>query len=252
MFGLFRKKGKDQYLLKVASILHDNIGPELPLENAYNLAEESLNELRGNISKGMFKDGANPKENIMAYYSLCSMLNESGAADDKMAVFKISIMTRVLKEKLGDSNNMSPLEKGICQFGEHVLSEDSSAPKKEDVAKIKLNAVKIIMALMEGQDVIAPLQDVTTIVDNVSSDVGDRAVLKVGEHVLAVSVLSNAAGYFIDQGKTDMAYSYYTCIRAAMDKHFEGQMDSYSDYQKNSLRVIIQGYISLGEEFMSK
>ncbi len=46
MFGFFKKKGgKNQYLNRVAAILHENIGPTLPAENAYNLAEECLNEL---------------------------------------------------------------------------------------------------------------------------------------------------------------------------------------------------------------
>ena len=52
MFGFFKKKmEKDPYLEKVASILHQTIGTTLPLENAYNLAEECLHELKNNISR---------------------------------------------------------------------------------------------------------------------------------------------------------------------------------------------------------
>lgn len=124
MFGFLKKKNeKVQYLLRVAAILHENTGPTLPLKNAYNLAEECLNELKGNISSGMFHDGPNPKENIMAYYSMCSMVNEMSAADDKMTVLKLSVMTRALKDELGAFENMTSLEKGIWQFGEQVLAE---------------------------------------------------------------------------------------------------------------------------------
>lgn len=74
-FDIFEKKtAKDTYIEKVASILHTTIGPMMPLQNAYNLAEECLGELKGNISKGTFRDGAHPRETVMAYYSLCSMV----------------------------------------------------------------------------------------------------------------------------------------------------------------------------------
>ena len=89
LFDIFKKKtGKDQYLEKVASILHSTIGPMMPLQNAYNLAAECLGELKGNISKGMFHDGANPREIVMAYYSLCSMLRESSLNDDRETILK--------------------------------------------------------------------------------------------------------------------------------------------------------------------
>jgi hypothetical protein len=72
IFNLFRKKAaKDPYLEKVASILHSTLRPMMPIQNAYDLAAECLGELKSNISKGMFRDGANPREAVMAYYSLC-------------------------------------------------------------------------------------------------------------------------------------------------------------------------------------
>lgn len=250
MFGLFKKK-KEPYLERVASILHQTIGPTLPLENAYNLAEECLQELRSNISRGMFQDGANPRENIMAYYSLCSMVNESSASDDKMDVLKISIMAQLLKEKLGEFESMSSLEKGIWQFGEQALSEGSGTYTKGDIEKIRSDAVQIIMDLMREQEVTASRQDVVKIVKNVSSNIGDKEVSKVGEKVLAVSVLSNATGYYIDQGGNDLAHSYFMCIGAAIRMHFEGQMDSYSEHQSKALSMIMQDHRSLGEELMT-
>ena len=251
MFGFLKKKNeKVKYLLRVAAILHENTGPTLPLKNAYNLAEECLNELKGNISSGMFHDGPNPKENIMAYYSMCSMVNEMSAADDKMTVLKLSVMTRALKDELGAFENMTSLEKGIWQFGEQVLADGLSAPSEVDVEKIKSDSVQIIMDLMKDQEVVVLEQDVKKIVNNVSANMGDREISKVGERILAVSVLSNATGYYIDQGENDIAYSYFMCI-AAMREYFEEKLESYDDYQKSALRVILQEYRSLGEELMT-
>ena len=219
MFGFFKKTScKDQYLLKVAAILHENIGPTLPLENAYNLAQECLSELKAHISNGTFHDGRNPNEKIMAYYSMCNMISETSSADDKTIVLKLSVMAGILKGKLGSFENMTPLEKGIWLFGEQVLEGDLSAPSEGDVAKIKSNAVQIIMELMKHQEVTVSENDVIMIVENVSANVGEREVSKVGERILAVSVLSNATGYYIDQNENNIAYSYFMCIGAAIRK----------------------------------
>jgi len=153
MFGFFKKKsGKDQYLIRVAAILHENIGQTLPMENAYNLAEECLNELRIHISSGMFHDGPDPKENIMAFYSMCSMISETSSADDKTTVLKLSVMAGVLKSKLGSFEKMTSLEKGIFQFGEQVLAGGLSAPSGNDIDKIKSDAVQVIMGIMKEQE----------------------------------------------------------------------------------------------------
>ncbi len=246
------KPSKDPYLEKVASILHSTMGPALPLQNSYDLAEECLGELRSNISKGMFHDGANPREILMAYYSLCSMVNESVPSDDKMRLLEISIMARLLIDKIGDLDDLSSLEKGICQFGEHALLEGSLEYTKDDVARIKLDAVKIIMDLMSEQGANVSQESVSKIVENNSSNVGDKEVCKVGEKVLALSVLSNATGYFIDQGEIDIAHSYFLCIDAAIDKYkySKGQMESFSDHQSNAVREIMKDYSSLGNELV--
>jgi len=104
---------------------------------------------------------------------------------------------------------------------------------------------------MKDQEALVPESDVKTIVNNVSANVGDREVSKVGAQILAVSVLSNATGYLIDQGENDVAYNYFICIGAAIRKYFEGRLDSYSDYQKSALQAIMQDYRSLGEELMA-
>lgn len=227
------------------------LGPTLPAENAYNLAEECLNELRSHISSGMFHDGPDPKEDIMAFYSMCSMISETSSADDKTTVLILWVMAEVLKEKLGPFEKMTSLEKGIFQFGEQVLAGGLSAPSSNDIDKIKSDAVQVIMGLMKEQEALVSESDVKTIVNNVSANVGDREVSKVGAQILAVSVLSNATGYFIDHGENDIAYSYFMCIGAAIRRYFEGRLDSYSDYQKSALQAIMQDYRSLGEELMT-
>ncbi|WP_170961151.1 hypothetical protein, partial [Ectopseudomonas oleovorans] len=180
-----------------------------------------------------------------------SMISETSSADDKTTVLKLSVMAGVLKEKLGPFEKMTSLEKGIFQFGEQVLAGGLSAPSSNDIDKIKSDAVQVIMGLMKEQDALVSESDVKTIVNNVSANVGDREVSKVGAQILAVSVLSNATGYFIDQGENDIAYSYFMCIGAAIRRYFEGRLDSYSDYQKSALQAIMQDYRSLGEELMT-
>ena len=160
MFGYFRKQsGKDQYVLRVAAILREYIGPAF---HAYNLAEECLGDLRDSIANGMFHDGPNPQENVMAYYSICSMISETSSADDKTTVLKLSVMAGILKDQLGAFENMTPLEKGIWQFGEQVLAGGLMAPSADTIAKIKSATVQIIMDLMKDQEVAALEQDVKT------------------------------------------------------------------------------------------
>ena len=248
--SIYKKKVKDKYIEEVALILNNAIGSALPLKNAYTLAEECLRELRNYTLNETFCDDPNPRVDIMAYYSLCSLINESSSTDDKSNVLKTSVMAKILKEKLDGFEEMSLLENSICRFGEHVLSFGLSAPTEESIELIKNEAVQVIMEFMKDQELIAKEQDVEKIVKNVSSKVGDREVLKVGENILAVSVLSNAAGYYIDQGETDMANSYFMCIGKVLRKYFEGRMEKYSDYQKHALQSVMRSYGSLAEELM--
>jgi hypothetical protein len=78
LFDLFKKKpSNDQYLERVASILHSALVPMLSLPQAYGLAVECLSDLKGMISKEVFLDGPNPRESVMAYFSLCTMVHEA-------------------------------------------------------------------------------------------------------------------------------------------------------------------------------
>lgn len=250
MFGLFKKK--DQYLLAVAKILHHVFGETLPLDNAYNLAKDCFDELRQEISKGTFRDGPNPRATFMAYYCLSNMLHTSSAADNKSNLTKTYVALQVVEEEFRNINDLSMLEKGIAQFAQHVLSEINVAHSEKDVDNIKLDSVQKIVDLMTDNDFRVPREEIYKIVENVYASVGDRELLKVGENVFLISVLSNATGYFLDQENVDTASGYYSCIRPAINKHFEGKINSYSEYQKDALRQILANYESLGKEIMSK
>lgn len=251
LFELFKKKaGKDQYLEKVASILHSTIGPMMPIESAYSLAAECLGELKGNISKGMFRDGANPREAVMAYYSLCSMVRESSLNDDKVTVSMVSIMAQVLADEFKDKSNLTPLEKGICLFGEHALSEGLPKHTEEDVTQIKLGTVEIIFSLVSEQGASVSRDDLRKLVANVSANIGDRDICKAGDKLLTILTLSNVTGYSIDQGDIQMANVYAHCVGAAFNKYVKGQKESFNDYQNGALRTIMERHISVVEELM--
>lgn len=251
LFNLFKKKtGKDQYLEKVATILHSTIGPMMPIQNAYNLAVECLGELKGNISKGMFRDGANPREVVMAYYSLCSMVHESSLNDDRETVFRISIMARVLAEQFTDQRNLTQLEKGICLFGEQALSECLPEHTDKDIAKIKLSAAEIIINLVSEQGASVSRDDLLKLVENVSANIGDRDIYKAGDKLLAISALTNVTAYSIDQGDIQMANIYANCFGAAFNKYVKGQKELFNEYQNGALRTIIAGHMPVVKELM--
>lgn len=252
MFGLFKKNNapRDLYLEKVADILFSTMGSVLPLQNAYSLAEECLTELRNNISKGMFHDGPNPRHALMAYYSLCSMVSDSGVTDNETVVLMCTIKAWELVDKFKDQSDLTTLEKGILQYGELALSEGANKCSKEDIELVKLGAVEKISELINEQGASVDRDDLIKIVENVSAGVGMRQICKIGDKVLVVSVLSNAVGYYIDQGDIQMAKTYFSCINPAMRKYFAGQMESFNDHQKSALRTIMEGCVSLGEELM--
>lgn len=248
---LFKKKaGKDQYLEKVASILHSSIGSMMTIESAYSLAAECLGELKGNISKGMFFDGANPREAVMAYYSLCSMVRESSLNDDKVTVLMVSIMAGVLADEFKDKSNLTPLEKGICLFGEQALAEGLPKHTDKDVTQIQLGAVEIIFRLVSEQGALVSREELRKLVENVSANIGDRDVCKAGDKLLAISALSSITGYSIDQGDIQLANIYANCVGAAFNQFVNGKKESFNDYQNGALRTVMRGHIPVVEELM--
>ncbi len=125
MFDFFKKKN-DPYMENVAAILHQALKAMLPLENAYGVAEECLGKLRGEISAGVFQDGENPDEKIMAIYCFCVMADELRQEGDGESELKCVMAVMLLKGDVDKFQDISPLEKGISLYGEHVISKGTS------------------------------------------------------------------------------------------------------------------------------
>jgi len=246
MLGFFKKKtNKEIYLEKVASILHQTMGAMLPLDNAHLLAEESLRELRDEISRGRFSDGPNPRENIMAYYSICTIIEESDFSNNKEALLNIASQARRLQSKLGEFESMSSLEKGTFQFGKLALSGLLIESPAADVEKIKSRIVQVIVHFMR-------VQEVAKIIQIPFSNVGSKEVLRVGENIFALSVLSFIIDYYIDQEKNDLAYSYYMCASVLSEKYINSnQVNSNSDYQTHALKGILDRILKFYDYFSS-
>ena len=252
IFDLFKKKpSNDQYLERVASILHSTLAPMLPLQQAYGLAAECLSDLKGMISKGVFFDGPNPRESVMAYFSLCTMVHEARSSDDGESVFKIAILARVHGVKLKGRSSFTPLEEGICQFGARVLAEGASAVAVEDVSSVKIGAVSVILELLQEQGTSVSPDDIKQLVENVSALVVEREIVKVGDKVLAISSLTNVTGYSIDQGDLAMANVYFRCVVAAMDRYIKGQDGQLSEHQTGAIRTIMASYKSVVQELQA-
>lgn len=249
MFGLFKRKPpQDPYLEKVAAILHDYMKPMMPLQNAYGLASECLGELKGHISKGTFQPGQAPREEVMAYYCLCSMVRESGSSGDKTVVLQISTMAHLLAEKFVNQQNFTPLEKGICLFGEQSLGECFPKQTKEDIDVIKSKSSDIVFEIASSSGASLSRNEATILVNNICANIPEADVYKGGEKVLAISALTSITAYAIDQNDIDGANAYFGCVSAAMKKFVEGQMATFTDYQAQSLRSIIRNYEPVVQE----
>lgn len=252
LFDFFKKKPpKDQYLEGVASILHSNMTPMMQMPQAYSLAAECLGDLKGMITKGAFFDGPNPREAVMAYFCLCSMVNEARSSDDKIMVLAVSTMAQLMTDEFKDQSNFTSLEKGICQFGKEVLAEGIPMHSGEDVTAVKLSTVSIIMELLREQGTLVLRSDINQLVENVSAMVGEREVVKVGDKVLALSSLTNVTGYSIDQRDIKMANVYFQCVAAATEKYVKGQEKSFNKHQMGAIRTIMKSYMPVVQELQA-
>lgn len=251
MFGIFnRKSAKDPYLERVAASLHKTLGPVFPSQNAYDLAAECLDELKANIVKGMFRPGPNPREAVMAYYCLCSMVRESGPADNREMVLKTSIMAQILEKQLEDRSSFTPLEQGICLFGEKALSETFPTHTDEQIAQLKSRAAEIIVHFAGEQGESVSGNDMRQLVENVASNIGDREIYKGGDKLLALSALASITANSIDNGDIRMANVYSQCFFATVDRYVKGKMESFDDYQNGAIKTIMRGYSDVVQELM--
>lgn len=220
----------------------------IPLQNAYSLAAECLGELHGFISNGTFRPGSNPREAVMAYYCLCSMVRESGSSDDKEIVLKISIMADLLASKFQNQQNFTPLEKGICLFGEQTLNEYFPNQSKDDIAGLKRKAADIVYEIANSNGAPISHDDSVSLINNVSANIPETDVFKGGEKVLAISALTSITAYSIDQGEIQRANAYFSCVNAAMKKFMEDQVTNFNDYQTQAIRSVIRNYAPVVEE----
>lgn len=252
IFNLFKKKNaRDQYLTDVAELLHSALKPALVIAQAQELAAECLTDLRRMISTGALQDGPDPQPDVMAYFSLCLMVHQTSGTDSKQNIFNVSIIARVLSRQLKDQKGFTPLEKGIVEFGEHVLAEGISQHNEGDVSKFKSGAVSLIMDLLREHDATPSLNEIQTLVDNVSRNVGEREIVNVGEKILAMSSLTNVTGYAIDQGDIRMANIYFKCVMTASAKHFNAKENPLTPRQQGALRTIMQEYKPIVQELQA-
>lgn len=251
MFNLFKKKDSDdEYLKKVASILFETTGKAMSMQNSYGLATESLSELRDKISKGVFRDGPNPREVVMAYYSLCSMLDDARLSDGVETVVNIGVIAESLGKVFKTQSDLTPLEKGICLFGENAISEAFPTYSEESVAQVKKDALEIIIEIGREQYLPVSHGELVTLVDNVASDLHERDVSKAGGKVLALFAITNMARHVFDQGDIKMANAYCNCAGAALEKYVKGKMTSFTPYQADALKAMMSSYTPLLKSLM--
>lgn len=247
MFGLFKKK-KDPYLERVAGYLKER----LPLADPYALAEECLRDLHGYISKGVLKSGPNPRADVMAYFCLCQMVYEAGPNDNRGAILQITVMGRLLEGEIKNREGFSPLEKGIMQFGAAALGAGAHTANAKDLNDIKSGAVAFIMELMNGREPFISREDIASIVQNNAAIVGDREVANVGDKILALSSLSNATGYFLDQGDLKKATVCFECASTALNQYFKANMASLSERQRGAFMTVVKGFQEIGTELIER
>jgi hypothetical protein len=226
------------------------MAPMISMQNAYNLAEECVGELQSHIAKGMFRPGPNPRETVMAYYCLCSIVRESGSGDDKQTVLMISIMASVLAEEFENQQTFTPLENGIVLFGEQTVNEYVPIQSKDDIANIKRKASDIVFEIASTNGAPISREDAAALIDNISANIPETDAFKGGEKVLAITALTSITAYSIDQDDIDGANAYFACFNAALKKYVEGQMASFSDYQAGALRMILREYAPVVQELM--
>ena len=227
------------------------MGPVLPSSNAYDLASECLEELKANIARGNFRPGANPREAVMAYYCLCTMVREAGPSDNREMVLKTSIMAQVLAKDLGDRATFTQLEQGILLFGESALSETFPKHTAEQVTEVKLQAAKIVVQVIEEQGESVAASDMRQLVENVAANIGDREVGKAGPQVLALSSLSSITANCIDNGDLRMANVYAQSFFSFVNKHVKDNMNSFDDYQGGAIRTIMRDFSDVVKELMA-
>ena len=145
-------------------------------------------------------------------------------------------------------SNVNEVEMENHLVGEGGLAGGVYAPPEDNRENIQSDCLKILLDLIKDSEIVVSDRDVAQLVANVSAD-GVNAVTQMGGELLALSALANVIGFYLDEDKKDLAYSYYMCVKPAMQQHFkENQMEHYTTYQKCTFQAIVKEMRSLGDE----
>lgn len=94
--------------------------------------------------------------------------------------------------------------------------------------------------------------DLNNLIDLFSNQIGKKAVVDAGDKVFSIGVLSLGTSMCLDLGKIVKARMYFNCIGVILSKHFNGQMESYNNYQKAALDGILRDFETLEQELKSQ
>jgi hypothetical protein len=159
-------------------------------------------------------------------------------------------MASLLASEFQNQQTFTPLEKGICLFGEQTLNEDFPNQSKDDIAVLKRKAADIVYEITNSNGAPISHDDAAKLIKNVSANILETDVFKGGEKVLAISALTSITAYSIDQGEIERSNAYFNCVNAAIKKYVEGQMATFSDYQTKAINSVIRNYAPVVEELM--
>lgn len=156
---------------------------------------------------------------------------------DLMVRFRLMIDDKLLKK---------------TRLGKYAVgtSEHFPVPSESDLVNIKRKASEIVSEIANANGALISRDEAAMLINNVCANIPNADVCKGGEKVLAISALSNITAYSIDQNDIDGANVYAACFFAAMKKYVEGQMSSFSDYQSQSLRMIVKEHSTVVQELM--
>lgn len=126
-------------------------------------------------------------------------------------------------------------------------SEDSLLTAEDNIARVKEGAAEFIARLAREQGAAISKDDMLSLVENVSANIGERDIGLAGNKVLAMAALTSITAYSIDQGDIGMANTYMACVIAGFD-HVKEEWDALSPYQANALQTIIHEFSSVKNE----
>lgn len=134
----------------------------------------------------------------------------------------------------------------IVQAGQ-APSEGRSPTAEDNIARVKEGAAEFIARLAREQGAAVSQDDMLSLVENLSANIGERDIGLAGDKVLAMAALTSITAYSIDQGDIGMANTYFACVMAGFD-HVKGEWDALSPYQSNALQTIIREFSSVKDE----